>query len=90
MIKIARHIEVHADEKLTLAELAALAYLSPSRFQRVFKKTFGISPKIYQDAIRFRQFKQSLQQGSGVTDAILSSGYGSISGCTVKPHAVSG
>ena len=79
LVEIASHIEKHADEKLTLSKLAALVGLSSSRLQRIFKEAFGISPKAYQDAVRFRHYKYSLQQGGGVTDAILSSGYGSIS-----------
>jgi len=79
LVNIARYIESHADERLTLTELAAQAELSPSRFKRIFKKMFGVSPKVYQDAIRMRRFKQSLKEGDGVTDAIFSAGYGSIS-----------
>lgn len=79
MIEIARHIEANADERLTLKDLANMAGLSPSRFQRVFKDLLGISPKAYQDAVRMRAFKQSLKAGAGVTDAIFSSGFGSIS-----------
>ncbi len=100
LVEIARYIEKFSDERLTLTRLAAHIGISPSRLQRVFKKAFGISPKRYQDAVRIRQFKQSLQQGSGVTDAILSSGYGSISrvygeatrniGMTPKAYRVKG
>ena len=79
LIIIARHIEQHADQTLTLAHLASIAGLSPSRLQRTFKEAFGISPKSYQDTIRMRRFKQSLKQGDSVTEAIFSSGYGSIS-----------
>jgi len=79
LIKIARFIESHAEERLTLARLSGHAGLSASRLQRLFKETFGVSPKTYQDAIRMRQFKQSLKEGDGVTDAIFSAGYGSIS-----------
>jgi len=79
LVEIARHIEVHADERLTLASLADFSGLSPSRLQRIFKEAFGVSPKVYQDAFRMRRFKQSLKEGGGVTDAIFSSGFGSIS-----------
>lgn len=79
LVEIARHIEAHADESLTLAKLAGIAGMSSSRLQRVFKGAFGVSPRAYQDAVRMRHFKQSLKQGSGVTEAIFSSGYGSIS-----------
>ena len=79
LIKVARHIEEHIEEKITLSDLSEVAGLSVSRLQRVFKEAFGISPKAYQDAIRMGRFKQSLKEGEGVTDAIFSSGYSSIS-----------
>jgi len=79
LVAIARHIEKHADERLTLAILAEIAGLSPSRLQRIFKDAFGVSPKEYQDAARLQRFKQSLMNGKGVTEAIFSSGFGSIS-----------
>ena len=79
LIDVARHIEEHAEERLTLANLADIAGLSSSRLQRIFKEAFGISPKIYQDNIRMKRFKQSLKDGDGVTDSIFSSGFGSIS-----------
>ncbi len=79
LLEIAHYIEAHSDERLTLARLADIAGLSPSRLQRIFKKAFGISPKVYQDAVRMQHFKRSLKDGDGVTDAIFSSGFGSIS-----------
>ena len=79
LIKVARHIEEHIEEKITLSDLSEVAGLSSSRLQRVFKEAFGISPKAYQDAIRMGRFKQSLKEGEGVTDAIFASGYGSVS-----------
>lgn len=79
LIEVVRHIEAHADEKITLSSLATIAGLSPSRLQRVFKQAFGISPKVYQDAVRMQHFKRSLKAGEGVTDAIYSAGFGSIS-----------
>ncbi|SFF82992.1 bifunctional transcriptional activator/DNA repair enzyme AdaA [Neptunomonas qingdaonensis] len=79
LVKVARYIEEHADEQMTLLSLAAMAGLSPSRLQRIFKEALGVSPKAYQDAVRMRHFKQSLKEGGGVTDAIFSSGFGSVS-----------
>lgn len=79
LIDIARYIECHAEDKITLTQLGDNAGLSPSRLQRTFKEMFGVSPKHYQDAVRLRKFKRSLKEGEGVTDAIYSSGYGSIS-----------
>ncbi|MEH6652403.1 MAG: bifunctional DNA-binding transcriptional regulator/O6-methylguanine-DNA methyltransferase Ada [Motiliproteus sp.] len=79
LVEIARYIEANAQQTLTLATLAGHAGLSASRLQRLFKQTFGVSPKGYQDAVRMRRMKQSLQQGGGVTDAIFDAGFGSVS-----------
>ncbi|PKH02429.1 cysteine methyltransferase, partial [Psychromonas sp. MB-3u-54] len=67
------------DEKITLPNLAQIADLSSSRLQKSFKKTFTISPQVYQDTVRMRHFKYSLKKGDGVTDTIYSAGFGSIS-----------
>ncbi len=79
LLEVARYIESHADERLTLARIAAHAGLSASRLQRIFKQAFGLSPKAFQDSVRMKQFKQSLKRGDSITDAIFSSGFGSTS-----------
>ena len=79
MTELARFIADHADESLPLAKLAERAHLSPSRLQRVFKSTFGISPKKFQQAARGDKFKSLLRAGSDVTEAIFECGYGSTS-----------
>ena len=79
LVKVAEYIEGHADERLTLGELSKQAGLSPSYFQRIFKATFGVSPKAYQDAIRMKRFKEALKEGDDVTGAIFSAGFGSMS-----------
>lgn len=78
MARLARYIEAHADERLTLAHLSAQADLSPSRLQRVFKSVLGVSPKVYQDAVRHRIMKAALQEGERVTDAVFEAGFGSL------------
>ena len=79
LINVARHIEKNFDQSLTLKNLGKLAELSPSRLQRLFKQAFGVSPKAYQDGIRMQHFKTSLKQDDNITDAIFSSGFGSVS-----------
>lgn len=78
-IEIARYIQTHADERLTLAELSHMANLSPSHFQKLFKSTFGVSPKQFQDAARLARLKGELKSGEDVTGAIFSAGFGSVS-----------
>ena len=66
-----------AVETPTLNELAEAVSLSPSHFQRVFKKSVGVAPKAYASAVRGRRFKEVLRQGGTVTRAIHASGFGS-------------
>jgi len=79
LLTVARYIEMHSEATLTLATLSEIAGLSASRLQRAFKALFNVSPKQYQDALRMKQFKRSLQQGDQVTAAIYTAGFGSIS-----------
>lgn len=79
MVALARYIESRPDEPLSLADLGAVVGLSPSHVQRVFKETFGVSPKAYKDALRLKHFKQALRAGQTVTDAIYDAGFGSVS-----------
>lgn len=79
LVDIARYIDTHSDEKLTLASLSKQVGLSPTRFQKAFKAAFGVSPKEYQDAARLGQLKTALKDGDEVTGAIFSAGFGSTS-----------
>jgi len=78
-IELARYIAANADDQLTLESLAARVHLSPSRFQRVFKSIFGVSPKKFQQAARSDRFKALLRAGTDITEAIYEAGYGSSS-----------
>ena len=79
LIDVARYIDTHSDEKLTLASLSKQVNLSPTRFQKSFKAAFGVSPKEFQDAARLGLLKTALKDGDGVTGAIFSAGFGSTS-----------
>lgn len=78
-VALARYIADNADASLPLATLAERVQLSPSRFQRVFKSIFTISPKQLQQAARSEKFKALLRSGSDITSAIYQAGYGSSS-----------
>ncbi|HEX8723886.1 MAG TPA: bifunctional DNA-binding transcriptional regulator/O6-methylguanine-DNA methyltransferase Ada [Gemmatimonadaceae bacterium] len=73
------YLRAHADERVTLAALAAAAGLSPYHLQRAFKRTVGVSPREYQDALRHRRFIQRLRAGDTVSRATYEAGYGSSS-----------
>ena len=79
LIKVARYIEAHAQDKLTLQQLAQMVDLSPSYLQRQFKQAFGVSAKAYQDAIRLGIYKQTLQASEDTSAAIYAAGFGSTS-----------
>ena len=78
-VELARYIAANADDSLTLEKLAARVNLSPSRMQHVFKSTFGVTPKKFQQAARSDRFKALLRSGIDITDAIYEAGYGSTS-----------
>ncbi len=79
LVYIARHIEQHAQDTLSLASLGALVGWSASYLQRQFKARFGVSPKEYQNFLRTQHLKQHLKQSpeQNTLDAIYASGYGS-------------
>ena len=79
MRMIADHIAAHADEPLTLDQLATVAGLSPFYLQRTFKAVFGITPKEYHAAKRLDAFKAGLRAGDSVLGAVFDAGYGSTS-----------
>lgn len=77
MQELARYIETHSDEALTLGILAKKALLSPSHLQRRFKEIIGVSPKEYQEACRLRNIKRQLAGQENVTTAMYEAGYNS-------------
>lgn len=79
LIALARHIADHADETLTLDDLAKICGMSPTYLQRRFAAVIGVSPKRFQDAMRLRRFRAALRDGDNVTGAIFEAGYGSAS-----------
>ena len=60
--KITRHIEEHLEEKILLADLAAIAQLSEYHFARAFKQSTGSSPHQYIIKTRIDRAQQLLQQ----------------------------
>lgn len=74
-----RYIENNLESTLSLEQIAASAALSPFHFQRLFKRTLGISPRQYQEAQRTAKFKRALHTQETITDAIYEAGYSSSS-----------
>ena len=76
---LCRHIEQHADEPLTLDDLATHAALSRFQLQKQFKAVVGVSPKQFVEAARLKKLKHGLRSAKDVTVAIYDAGYGSSS-----------
>jgi len=66
-----------AEAPPTLAVLARGAGLSRFHFQRLFKRTVGISPRDYHAACRRDRLQRALQAGESVDAAVYGAGYGS-------------
>jgi AraC family transcriptional regulator, regulatory protein of adaptative response / methylated-DNA-[protein]-cysteine methyltransferase len=79
MEELARFIETHHDEALTLESLAQEAGLSPHHLQRRFKAEIGVSPKEYQEACRLQKLKSGLREQQPVGYAAYDAGFGSLS-----------
>lgn len=72
-------IQAHADQSITLAQLASHVQASPFRLQRTFTRVVGISPRAYQAALRAGTFRAKLRSGIDVAGALYDAGYGSTS-----------
>ena len=71
------YLAAHADQTVTLANLARVASMSPHHLQRRFKAIVGLSPREFQSAVRAGKLRTSLRDGRDVTTAIYEAGYGS-------------
>lgn len=63
----------------TLDELALLTGYSAAHFQRLFKRSIGLTPAAYARALREERAREALSGGDSVTGAIYDAGYGSAS-----------
>ncbi len=75
---VIEHIHSHIDEKLTIADMADVAGMSPSSFSRTFKKEVGIPPAEYLIQIRLDRAKKLLLAGDkSITEIALECGFNS-------------
>jgi AraC family transcriptional regulator len=74
------YVEANIDRDISLAELAAIARLSPYHFCRAFKEAVGEPPHRYQMSRRIAQAKALLADSSlSISDVAAAVGYGSLS-----------
>jgi PAS domain S-box-containing protein len=75
--RIVAHIQQHPDEPLPLAELAAMAGLSPSQLDRRMRKVFKLSTAAFIRKTRIGQAARLLaESGAAVAEIALACGYG--------------
>lgn len=78
-------MHTHLHELLTLEDLAAVAYLSPFHFNRVFRRLIGIPPGEFLSALRFQAARRLLLTTRlSVTDICFEVGYTSTSSFTSR------
>ncbi len=78
-------MHAHLHERLTLADLASAAYLSPYHFNRVFHQVVGVPPGEYLAGLRLQMARRLLLTTSlSVTDICFEVGYTSPGSFTTR------
>jgi AraC family transcriptional regulator, regulatory protein of adaptative response / methylated-DNA-[protein]-cysteine methyltransferase len=67
---------IRAEGAMTLEALADLTGYAPTHFQRLFKRTVGMSPATFAKALREERVREALAGGLNVTEALSRAGYG--------------
>lgn len=73
--RVREYIHEHFDEAISLAELAALADLSPYHLHRVFTLETGVPPHAYQTQLRVNRAKTLLRSGVRLPEIALATGF---------------
>lgn len=84
--RICRFIGSNLEEKITLERLSTHVGISPFHLQRTFKRSLGISPRQYVEALRLERMKDSLRNGETVNTALYNAGFSSRSRLYEKSH----
>ena len=66
---------ISAQGTMTLDQLADLTGYAPTHFQRLFKRTVGMSPAAFARAVRQERVRDALMTGQRVADAMTTAGY---------------
>lgn len=83
-------IDAAQESPPTLEALARAVGISPTHFQKLFKRATGVSPRQYAETRRVAKVKALLRQGEPVTSALYEAGYGSSRGLYETAHATLG
>ena len=69
MARVIRHLDESFHQQSSLEDLAAVAGLSPSYFQRLFSKLTGVTPKDFVQCLTAEHAKQMLREGPACSTA---------------------
>ena len=75
VIRVRDYLHARWAEPVTLAELSAVAGLSPFRLTRVFKAATGLPPHAYQVQLRVTQAQEGLRAGRPIAEVALDCGF---------------
>jgi AraC family transcriptional regulator of adaptative response/methylated-DNA-[protein]-cysteine methyltransferase len=78
IVKRACEMIAQSPAEVSLKELAKQAGFSPSYFQRLFKRTVGVTPKQYALQWQHQRLREGLQTQSSVTQAAMQAGSGGL------------
>lgn len=76
---LASYLRQHAEEAVSLEQMARFTGYSAFHLQRKFKAALGVTPKQFHAQCRRETLKSKLRQEGNVTDALFGAGYGSTS-----------
>jgi AraC family transcriptional regulator len=77
--RVINNLRKRLDEKISLKEMAAVAYMSPFHFDRTFREVTGISPFRFLSALRFETaMRKLIETDNSVTDICFDLGYRSL------------
>ncbi len=88
--RVAEHVEAHLDGPIRLADLAALAGMSPFHFQRMFAASFGVSPHDFVTHRRLRRARALLRGREPIAQIAAACGFSSQSHLTRAFKAATG
>lgn len=83
-------LDRHPGERVSLAQLAKVAGLSPWHLQRTFKREVGLSPREYAAARRADRLRTALRAEPSVSRAVYEAGFGSSSRVYEGAHRLLG
>ncbi len=85
--RISTYIDANLNDRVRIAELAAMARLGPSHFRRAFKKCFGVSPHTYLTQRRIMRAQDLMMTtDASISEIALAVGFSDQAHLTTRFH----